>query len=157
MNIARSVGYTKEAYEFEAYSIEIITTKQFRDDTFISQRGCRFHSESNLTHYKVYSKLLCLSECRVNLAMKVCGCIPYFYPNKSKLTQLNSFSEFNFVSIVKSPKPICSYQKLMSCFPSRKELFLEFHDASDGRDEMIQCNCLQNCLESNVSFCFKLL
>lgn len=41
----------------------------------------------------------------------------------------------------------------MSCFPSKKELFLEFHDVSDGRDETIQCNCLQNCLESNVSLC----
>lgn len=84
MNIARSIGYTQEAYEFEAFSIEIITTKQFRTDTFISQRGCRFHSESNLTHYKVYSKLLCLSECRLNIALEHCGCIPYFYPNNSK-------------------------------------------------------------------------
>jgi Amiloride-sensitive sodium channel len=71
MNIARSIAYTSEAYEFEVLSIEIITTKDFRDDTFISQRGCRFHSESNLTHYKVYSKLLCHSECRLNLALEV--------------------------------------------------------------------------------------
>lgn len=84
MNIARPINYTKEAVEFEAYSIEIITTKQFREDTFISQRGCRFHSESNLTHYKVYSKHICLSECRANIAMDRCGCIPYFYPNKSE-------------------------------------------------------------------------
>ena len=83
MNIARSIGYTSEAYEFEAYSIEIITTKEFKD-TFISQRGCRFHSESNLTHYKVYSKLLCHSECRLNVALDHCGCIPHFYPNNSK-------------------------------------------------------------------------
>lgn len=84
MNIARSIGYTIEAYEFEAYSIEIITSKQFRDDTFISQRGCRFHSESNLTHYKVYSKLLCLSECRLNVALHHCKCIPHFYPTNRK-------------------------------------------------------------------------
>lgn len=84
MNIARSIGYTNEAYEFEAYSVEIITTKDFREDTFIQQRGCRFHSESNLTHYKVYSKNLCLSECRLNLVLKRCGCIPYFYPNNGK-------------------------------------------------------------------------
>lgn len=83
MNIARSIGYTNEAYEFEAFSIEIITTEDFRTDTFISQRGCRFHHESNLTHYKVYSKLLCLSECRLNVAMKHCKCIPHFYPNNS--------------------------------------------------------------------------
>lgn len=85
MNIARSIAYTNEAFEFEVLSIEIITTKQFRDETFISQRGCRFHSESNLTHFKFYSKLLCQSECRINLAMKHCGCIPYFYPNLGEI------------------------------------------------------------------------
>jgi acid-sensing ion channel, other len=82
MNIARTLGYTKEAYEFEAFSIEIITTDQFHN-TYISQRGCRFHQESNLTHYNVYSKNLCMSECRIELAYKQCGCIPHFYPNKS--------------------------------------------------------------------------
>jgi acid-sensing ion channel, other len=85
MNIARSFGYSEHAYEFETYSIEIITAKNFKEDTFVSQRGCRFHSESNLTHYKVYSKLLCLSECRLEIAMQKCGCIPFFYPNKSEL------------------------------------------------------------------------
>lgn len=83
MNIARSMGWAKEAYEFEAFSTEIITTKQFRSDTSIEQRGCRFQSESNLTHYKVYSKFLCLSECRLELVYKHCSCIPHFYPNNS--------------------------------------------------------------------------
>lgn len=84
LNIARSVGYTKEAYEFEAFSIEIITTPDFKSDTSISQRGCRFHTESNLTHFDVYSKGICLQECRLELAYKHCGCIPHFYPNNSK-------------------------------------------------------------------------
>lgn len=41
---------------------------------------------------------------------------------------------------------------MMNCFPSIKELFLEFHDDNDndGHEETIQCNCLQNCLNSNV-------
>lgn len=90
MNIARSIGYTNEAYEFEAFSTEIITTAQFKEETFISQRGCRFHSESNLTHYKVYTKLLCLSECRLNVAMIHCGCIPFFYPNNSEKLNISS-------------------------------------------------------------------
>lgn len=84
MNIARSAGYTTEAYEFEAFSIEIITTPDFKSDTSISQRGCRFHTESNLTHFNVYSKGICLQECRLQLAYKHCGCIPHFYPNNSK-------------------------------------------------------------------------
>lgn len=38
----------------------------------------------------------------------------------------------------------------MECFPPRKELFLEFHDYSEQRKETVICNCLQNCLNSNV-------
>jgi acid-sensing ion channel, other len=65
MNIARSIAFTNEAFEFEVTSIEIVTTEDFRQDTFISQRGCRFHHDSNLTHFKVYTKMLCHSECRI--------------------------------------------------------------------------------------------
>lgn len=84
MNIARSIGYTAEAYEFEVFSVEIITTASFQTESFISQRGCRFNSESNLTHFNVYTENLCQSECRLNMAVKFCGCIPHFYPNKSE-------------------------------------------------------------------------
>ncbi|CAO1394018.1 unnamed protein product [Diamesa hyperborea] len=129
INVARSVGYTTEAYEFEAYSIEIITTPDFKSDTSISQRGCQFNAESNLTHFNVYSKGICLQECRLNLAYKHCGCIPHFYPNN-----------------IKNPKPVCTYHTLKACFPARQELFLEFHD-DDGT---VNCNCLQNCVDSNV-------
>lgn len=37
----------------------------------------------------------------------------------------------------------------MDCFPKNMELFLEFHD-SDEHGETIKCECLQNCLDSNV-------
>lgn len=133
MNIARPIGYTAEAYEFEAFSNEIITTEQFRTETFISQRKCRFNSESNLTHYDFYSKNLCLSECRLNLAMKHCGCIPFFYPNQ-----------------VAEAKPVCSYQRLKTCFPDKQELFHEFREMRNGVEQTVNCNCLQNCVDSNV-------
>ncbi|KAG5680649.1 hypothetical protein PVAND_010143 [Polypedilum vanderplanki] len=129
MSVARSVGYTQEAFEFETLSIEIITSKETRE-TFISQRGCRFHWESNLTHYKVYSKNLCISECRLELAYKHCKCIPHFYSNTAG-------------------KPVCNYKQLKTCFPQYKTLFLEFQDTDHG-DEKVTCYCLQNCLDSNV-------
>lgn len=36
----------------------------------------------------------------------------------------------------------------MSCFPDKKTLFLEFHDKIDGKEEIIKCNCLENCVDS---------
>jgi hypothetical protein len=90
MNIARMVGYTQDAFEFETLSIEIITSKQLKEDTFISQRGCRFRWESNLTHFKVYSKNLCMSECRIELAYKRCKCIPHFYTHRGLNYKFNN-------------------------------------------------------------------
>lgn len=37
---------------------------------------------------------------------------------------------------------------MKACFPVRRELFLGFHDR-DG-DGAVNCNCLQNCVDSNV-------
>lgn len=96
MNIARGLGWTLESFDFDVQAVDIITSDQFRDDTFISQRGCRFPSESNLTHYKYYTKQLCYSECRLNLVMKHCGCIPHFYPNKSELAEFNNIKKVSF-------------------------------------------------------------
>lgn len=91
MNVARPIGngFTMDAYEFETLSIEIITTNDFREDTFISQRGCRFHTESNLTHYPFYSKNLCMSECRLELAYRLCKCIPHVYSNNGEIFSFN--------------------------------------------------------------------
>ncbi|CRL02236.1 CLUMA_CG015089, isoform A [Clunio marinus] len=134
MNIARTYGYINETFEFTTHSSEIITTDTLKEDTSISQRNCRFHSESNLTHFKVYTKYLCMSECRLNIALDLCGCIPWFY--------------FNEVS---NPKPICSYHQLKTCFPNKKELFLEFKNPQSSKKERkFECFCLQNCINSFV-------
>ncbi|KAH1009342.1 sodium channel protein Nach [Dendroctonus ponderosae] len=45
----------------------------------IRQRKCRFYHESNLTHFPVYSYLICRMECRIRLALNLCGCVPHFY------------------------------------------------------------------------------
>ena len=106
MNVARSIVSTNDSLQFKAVSIDIVTTDQFRQDTSISQRGCRFHGESNLTHFKVYTKLLCNSECRIILAMRHCNCIPHFYPNLSK-----HFYYFIFVISIEGPLIIATNDK----------------------------------------------
>ncbi|XP_058449237.1 uncharacterized protein LOC131429203 [Malaya genurostris] len=98
-------------------------------DTSVTQRGCRFHFESNLTHYSIYTKEICRQECRLQLAYHSCGCIPHFYPNN-----------------IKQAKPVCNYKTLINCFPPRKELFLEFHSGQ----ETVQCFCEPNCVDSKV-------
>lgn len=105
LNVARGHGWTVDSYDCDVDSVDIVTSDQFRTSTFISQRGCRFPWESNLTHYQYYTRRLCFSECRINLAMKYCGCIPHFYPNRSMFTYsisviITLYMILNFVLIV---------------------------------------------------------
>lgn len=109
MNIARLKYYANNSYEFLSSAIEIIADEKLQRykiafifnciensisqchhhrDTGVSQRHCRFNSESNLTHFSIYTRGLCLQECRLKLVYKLCGCIPHFYPNQSKLFNL---------------------------------------------------------------------
>ncbi|XP_060663029.1 acid-sensing ion channel 5 [Drosophila nasuta] len=134
MRLDSNFGYTEEgsAYELE---IEHITTEpNLEKTTSVSQRKCRFFHESNLEHYPFYTKNSCSQECRLNLAYKVCKCIPHFYPN----------------SRVKNPKPVCSYKILKSCFPKHAGLFLKFYEANGHHGKIDECICEQNCRDSVI-------
>uniref|UniRef100_A0A182NBU8 Sodium channel protein Nach n=1 Tax=Anopheles dirus TaxID=7168 RepID=A0A182NBU8_9DIPT len=133
LNIAKYQPLTNEAHEYETFSIEIVTTKDFKEDTTISQRGCRFHYESNLTHYSIYTKGICLQECRIQLAYKLCQCIPHFYPNPEG----------------PRAKTVCHYKQLMKCFPRYQKLFLEFKESNNDK-KGVPCYCEQNCVDSKV-------
>ncbi|XP_066154583.1 sodium channel protein Nach-like [Euwallacea fornicatus] len=55
------------------------------DDTkalTVRQRKCRFYHESNLSHFPVYSYMICRMECRIQLSLQLCGCVPHFYRNQ---------------------------------------------------------------------------
>lgn len=72
-----------------------------------SQRKCRLEYESEpLLASSVYSFNLCRSQCRFKMALKECGCIPYFYR-----------------SIGISTLSLCSFFKLLyNCFPQTRKV-----------------------------------
>lgn len=45
----------------------------------VSQRGCRFEDEPLTNDISVYSTSICYIICRYKLALKLCGCRPFFY------------------------------------------------------------------------------
>jgi hypothetical protein len=45
----------------------------------VDHRRCRFWDESNLEVSPTYTVNLCHSQCRAKLAIKLCGCVPFFY------------------------------------------------------------------------------
>ncbi|XP_047106290.1 uncharacterized protein LOC124775498 [Schistocerca piceifrons] len=55
----------------------------------VEQRRCRQAHESPLgisPHYYTYG--LCRLQCRIDLATKLCGCVPYFYPRQEEMVTL---------------------------------------------------------------------
>jgi hypothetical protein len=64
-------------------SLAIYSTGDVTSLSF-SQRKCRFLEESDLHISPVYSYNLCRMQCRMEQAMRLCGCIPHFYRTKSR-------------------------------------------------------------------------
>lgn len=151
LRLVNNFGYTEEG---AAYSAEMTFTTAdpnfqrcvciyrlksmnyhlpfFYSSTTVSQRNCRYFTESNLTHFPYYTRNTCTQECRLNLAYKICDCIPHFYPNLSKLS-LFFFNLYIYIIsfAVANPKPVCSYKTLKSCFPRHASkcdiLIYQFH------------------------------
>ncbi|XP_037959283.1 uncharacterized protein LOC119688687 [Teleopsis dalmanni] len=135
MQVDHNMGYTLDPMTYEVECLEIITEVGFKTGASISQRQCRFLHESNLTHFPIYTKNLCLQECRLNLIYKLCKCIPHFYPNR-----------------VSNPKPVCDYRTLRECLPKYETVFLKLHGYNEsGRYEDVQCYCLENCRDILIS------
>ncbi|XP_014245168.1 sodium channel protein Nach-like [Cimex lectularius] len=102
------------------YSTE--QTKSLR----ISQRKCRFLDEGNLKISPAYTYKLCRIECRMKLANRLCGCVPYFYR--------------------KTDLKICDVNGML-CLAKYKERLLKL--LHDGVKE--QCQCVPPCNDVNYS------
>ncbi|XP_037959281.1 uncharacterized protein LOC119688686 [Teleopsis dalmanni] len=137
MQVDKSLGTTEEACNHFMETLEIITEEDFDTGTTINQRQCRFQHETNLTHFPIYTKNLCVQECRLNLVYKICGCIPHFYPNR-----------------IANPKAVCSYKQLKECLSMHEEWFIKLDnkdtDSSNVTVKQDPCYCLPNCLDAIV-------
>jgi hypothetical protein len=71
--------------------------------------------------------------------------IPYIL--RTRIESLKKLIQFLFISVAR-PKPVCSYHQLMTCFPNKVDLFLEFN--GKAFNETVNCYCLQNCIDSIV-------
>ncbi|KAH8287901.1 hypothetical protein KR018_006959 [Drosophila ironensis] len=127
-------GYTTDGVVYDPVSEEIIAEDNLEKETTVLMRKCRYYHESNLTHFPFYTRNVCLQECRINLAYKICKCIPHFYPNR--------FGR---------PKKVCDYKTLRSCFPSHASFFLQLYEENGHHEKPSPCHCEQNCLDAVVT------
>ncbi|XP_056643588.1 sodium channel protein Nach-like [Diorhabda sublineata] len=53
-------------------------------DTSVEKRKCWYSHERNLIYYKRYNFNNCMVECRMNLTIQLCHCVPFFFiPNEN--------------------------------------------------------------------------
>ncbi|XP_073848411.1 pickpocket 9 [Musca autumnalis] len=128
---------TKQRYTFpetdyttvELIALEIYTAEAAKEFS-TKQRKCRFIYEAeNMLTVPVYSFGMCMAECRMFLALKVCNCVPHFYRNRLRNGRV---------------LPVCGLQGL-ACVASLKNEMISLKSIK----HKINCNCLANCDDSN--------
>ncbi|XP_017864674.1 PREDICTED: sodium channel protein Nach [Drosophila arizonae] len=113
----------------ELIALEIYTNEDARAFN-TKQRKCRFQYEADeMQTVPIYSFGLCLSECRMFFALRVCGCVPHFYRN-----------------ILRNGRrlPICGLEGIGCLVKIKREIISLKSDKYK-----INCNCLSNCDDSN--------
>ncbi|CAH0729111.1 unnamed protein product, partial [Brenthis ino] len=79
-DISTKHQHSKERFYMKLYVTALtVYTSPEAASLSIAQRRCRFQHENILKHNSIYSYTMCRMECRVNLCLKYCNCIPYFY------------------------------------------------------------------------------
>ncbi|XP_045470731.1 sodium channel protein Nach-like isoform X2 [Harmonia axyridis] len=70
----------EESQEMDlSFMMQETTSSSSLRDLSPTQRGCRFYDEPLTPDLKIYSTSICYMQCREKLAMKLCGCTPFFY------------------------------------------------------------------------------
>ncbi|XP_020800368.1 sodium channel protein Nach [Drosophila serrata] len=113
----------------ELIALEIYTNEEARAFN-TKQRSCRFNYEAeDMMTVPIYSFGLCLSECRMFFALRVCGCIPHFYRNRLRNGR---------------KLPVCGLEGIECLVKIKREIISLKSDRYK-----INCNCLANCDDSN--------
>ncbi|KAH8309449.1 hypothetical protein KR059_009862 [Drosophila kikkawai] len=123
----------------ELIALEIYTNEEARAFN-TKQRSCRFNYEAEeMMTVPIYSFGLCLSECRMFFALRVCGCIPHFYRNRCGYNHIFGTQMRNGRKL-----PVCGLEGIECLVKIKREIISLKSDRYK-----INCNCLANCDDSN--------
>ncbi|XP_026741058.1 uncharacterized protein LOC113503361 isoform X2 [Trichoplusia ni] len=139
--LSGAASLTFDTEGFLSFGVQITSTRASEDIKYIPLhlRKCRqgFYYETTSKRYSIYSYNRCLLECRINMILKLCGCIPHFYK------PLDS-------------ERICSLAELECVFEYKREILKlsasndtmeKFGNTNDIPRSFRECGCLGNCEE----------
>ncbi|KAJ4444305.1 hypothetical protein ANN_06097, partial [Periplaneta americana] len=132
--------YVKGMLRILLQALGTITTPEARELS-VAQRKCRFPEENILKISPVYTFNLCKAQCRMRLAQKKCGCIPYFY-RRVEMNAFETITNFVICVIVSGNAKVCDVEG-MHCLGKHPELYVKFLYSSTGRRH--KCKCISMC------------
>lgn len=122
------------------------------------QRQCIFQNENFLEFSNEYSYWSCLAECRMREILKICNCIPFYYPHisKSKWKAFELIFVHNWVLV--DMKKYSNYLQCnfrhVSCLRQNMIIINSIQppmgtDGFNGNKTVgVHCDCLPNCHET---------
>ncbi|GFG30440.1 hypothetical protein Cfor_03682, partial [Coptotermes formosanus] len=93
-------------------------------------RGCVFPDEVNLRKMKQYSYNNCITECRENYTLEICGCTQFYYPNNGG---------YRLCNLTDIPCLARNKRKLEIMNPGQKDF------KNENEPFSYPCNCLPDC------------
>lgn len=116
----------------------------------ISQRQCRFTNEAEtMASSPVYSYNLCKIECRKQLAIQKCGCIPHFYRATGKKRETYKICDFSGLVCLLHIKGGCLvFSNLADTDPNSNFHISDALITLKSKIFQIHCDCLTNCDDS---------
>ena len=135
------VGH-KTAYTIQP--MEIFPTENLKQVP-IEKRNCRFPHETQgvLARFKLYSQSACELECNLDLAEKICKCLPWNYPpNPNNATPLicDIYGNYCFDSLVKeSNRHHSNTYKNCNCVPTCNDIQYSINENTIKLDPNTLC------------------
>lgn len=79
----------------------VINSKETIRDIPVDERQCYFEDEIKLRATRKYTLNSCLAECRVDYIVKMCNCLPFFYPDIPEIQHKYGQCGFSDVACMK--------------------------------------------------------
>lgn len=120
----------------------------------IDKRNCLTKNERDMNYGIQYSFSNCMEECRAQIVLEACGCIPYFLPNNGNISFSLSTQILLLRKILPGTHKTCKPDKIR-CVKTQWPIFAgsvmgnnskNIEKLTESEEFLKQkCNCLPNC------------
>lgn len=118
----------------------------------VKQRNCYFKNENYLEFNTKYSAENCMAECRMKIILRLCKCIPFYYPHIGKNTNMLNSCKYKFlrkIVFIEMPKyknyRQCDFTDV-ECLDKYREQIISLQRRNSDKSSITNlCDCEPSC------------